>query len=191
MLKTLALFQLLLILGFMIACVNQLGGAMGGETNDYFKALLFDGTQAVLSLNISAAAVAGRSLLLRRFFFWLLVIISVTLNIYYKWTLINPNAPGFVWSDLAMLSAFDLYVQIATNIVLGAGIVILTETRNDTLKDVAFFMKEETRLERQRTLRALKREELALAKELQGESIRPVNDAAHNTRVTSQEEPKG
>lgn len=174
----------------MIACVNQLGGAMGGETNDYFKALLFDGTQAVLSLNISAAAVAGRSLLLRRFLFWTLVIISITLNIYYKWSLINPNVPGFVWSDLNSLSAFDLYVQIATNLVLGGGIVFMTETRNDTLKDIAFFTKEDLRLERQRNLRALKREELALAKQFESPSIRPVENTADDSRVDTKEEPK-
>lgn len=162
----------------MLACVRQLGGAMGGETNDFFKALLFDGTQAILALNIGAAAVAGRPLGLRRFFFWTLVIISITLNLYYKWAQIDP-APGFKWSDLAQLSVFDLYIQIVTNLVLGGGIVLMTETRMDTLKDIAFFQKEETRLEKGRTARAAKRQ--ALVEQVKSEPIRSVDDTGDDT----------
>lgn len=172
-LKITAALQLALILGFLLACIGQLGGAMGGEPVDYLKAFLFDGVQAVLSINISAAAMADRKLGMRRFSFWVLVAVSVTFNLYYKWCLID-TAAGFQWADLAKLSAADLYVQVASNIILGLGIVILTETRNDTLKDAAFFVKEEARLETQRTKRKIKRE--SVLEQGQSESVGAVQD---------------
>jgi hypothetical protein len=155
-LKWSANIQFVLIIGFLIACIAQIGGAMGGTNTDYFKAFLFDAFQAVLSMNLSAAAVSGRKLGIRRTVFWILVIISITFNIYYKWAAIDPAA-GFKWEDLDKLSGFDLYIPLASNIILGLAIAIITETRNDTLLDIKFLEKEEDRLERNRAKRAAAR----------------------------------
>jgi hypothetical protein len=155
-LKWSAGLQLVLIFGFLIACIAQIGGAMGGTNNDYFKAFLFDAFQAVLSMNISAAAVSGRKLGIRRFIFWILVFISITFNIYYKWASVNPD-PGFKWEDLNLLSAYDMYIHLSSNIALGLAIAIITETRNDTLLDLKFLENEEERLERNRIKRAAAR----------------------------------
>lgn len=82
-----------------------------------------------------------------------MVIISITFNIYYKWAGINPEI-GFKWEDLSLLSAYDMYIHLSSNIALGLAIAIITETRNDTLLDMKFLENEEDRLERNRIKRA-------------------------------------
>ena len=131
--------QFVIMIGFIFSSVNNMALAFGGSSLDYAKAIFFDGIMISIATSINHSVAAGRKVGTRKTAMWAGMIFSGIFNLYYKWTLLDPNTPGLYFSDFALTSGINLFMDFLATFTLPFGVLIMSRVSQETLSDKKYY----------------------------------------------------
>lgn len=67
------------------------------------------------------------------------MIFSGIFNLYYKWTLLDQNTPGLYFSDFALTSGINLFMDFLATFTLPFGVLIMSRVSQETLSDKKYY----------------------------------------------------
>ena len=131
--------QFVIMIGFIFSSVNNMALAFGGSSLDYAKAIFFDGIMISIATSINHSVAAGRKVGTRKTAMWAGMIFSGIFNLYYKWTLLDQNTPGLYFSDFALTSGINLFMDFLATFTLPFGVLIMSRVSQETLSDKKYY----------------------------------------------------
>jgi hypothetical protein len=138
--------QFIIMVGFIFSSVNNMALAFGGSNLDYAKAIFFDGIMISIATSINYSVAAGRQVGIRKSAMWAGMIFSGVFNLFYKWTLLNPETTGLYFEDFYRTSIINLVMDFFAMFTLPFGVLIMSKVSQETLSDRNYYQQLEDKL---------------------------------------------